>query len=63
MHHRLRNHFGCTYWYSKVKRVKWKLGSVCLVIVLILMQDRCTICMECPIRSKINLDAPDGTPR
>ena len=47
MHHSLRNHFGCTYWYSKVKRLKWKLGSVCLEIVLNMMQDRCTVCMEC----------------
>ena len=29
-----------------MKRLKWKLGSVCLEIVLILMQDRCTVCME-----------------
>jgi len=35
-----RNHFGRTYWYSKVKRLKWKLGSFCLEIVLILIQDR-----------------------
>ena len=32
-------------------------------IVLILMQDRCTVCMEHTICLKINLDAPDGTPR
>ena len=29
-----------------MKRLKLKLGSVCLGIVLILMQDRCTVCME-----------------
>ena len=46
-----------------VKRLKWKLGSLYLDIVLILMQDRYTDCMECTICSKINLDAPDGTPR
>ena len=34
-----------------------------LEIVLILMQDRCTLCAECNIGSKIILDAPDGTPR
>jgi hypothetical protein len=35
--------------------------SVCLEIVLILMEDRCTFCAE-DIRSKIILDGPDGTP-
>ena len=37
------------------------LGSVCLEVVLILMQDRCTVCMEHTICSEINLDKPDGT--
>ena len=32
-------------------------------IVLILTQDRCTVCDERTIVSEINLDAPDGTPR
>ena len=32
-----------------------------LEIVLILMQDRCTVCMEHTICSEINLDTPDGT--
>ena len=32
-------------------------------IVLILMQDRCTVCAERIIGSEIILDAPDGTPR
>jgi hypothetical protein len=31
--------------------------------LLILTQDRCTVCIECTIGSKIILDAPDGTPR
>ena len=39
----------------------WNLGTVCLVIVLILMQDRCTVCMEHTIYSEINLDTPNGT--
>ena len=39
----------------------WYLGSVCLEIVLILMQDRCTVCMKHTICSEINLDAPDGS--
>ena len=63
MHHSLRNHFGHTIWYSLVKRLKCKLGSVSLEIVLILMQGRCMVCMEHTICSEINLDAPNGTPR
>ena len=34
-----------------------------LEIVLMLLQVRCTVCVECIIGSKIILDAPDGTPR
>jgi len=32
-------------------------------IVLILMQDRCTVCVERTVGSEIILDTPDGTPR
>ena len=32
-------------------------------MVLILMQDRCTVSVECTIGTAIILDAPDGTPR
>ena len=32
-------------------------------IVLILTQDRCTVCVKRTIGSDIILDAPDGTPR
>ena len=32
-------------------------------IVLILTQDRCTVCVKRTIGSEIVLDAPDGTPR
>jgi hypothetical protein len=39
------------------------LVSVHLEIVLILMQDRCTVCTESTIGLEIILDAPDGTPR
>ena len=35
-----------------MKRLKWKLGLVCLEIVLILMQDRCTVCMDIPYARK-----------
>ena len=58
MHHRLRNYFGRTRCYFLVKRLKWKLGSVCPEIVLILMQDRCTVSLEHTICSEINLDKP-----
>ena len=37
--------------------------SVRLEMVLVLMQDRCTVCVERTIGSDIVLDAPDGTPR
>ena len=37
--------------------------SVRLEIVLVLVQDRCTVCTKHTIGSDIILDAPDGTPR
>jgi hypothetical protein len=39
------------------------LDSVRLEIVLILTQDRCTVCAERTTTSKIVLDTPDGTLR
>ena len=39
-------------------RVKWKLVSVRLEIVLVLVQDSCTVCAERTIGSEIILDAP-----
>ena len=42
-------------------RLKWMLVSVGLEIVLILTQDRCTVCTKHTIGSEIVLDAPDGT--
>jgi hypothetical protein len=62
-YHRLRNRFGHTGWYSLVTRLKWMLDSVCLDKVLILTQDRCTVCAERTTGSEIILDAPNGTPR
>ena len=62
MHHSRRNHFARTIWYSWLKRLKWKLGSVSLEIVLILMQGKCMVYLEHTISLEINLDAPDGTP-
>jgi hypothetical protein len=46
-----------------VTRLKWKLDSVHLEIVLILTQDRCIIYVEHTEGLEIILDAPDGTPR
>ena len=37
--------------------------SVRLEIVLVLVQDRCTVCAKRTIGSDMILDAPDGTPR
>ena len=37
--------------------------SVRLEMVLVLVQDRCTVCAERTMGSEIVLDAPDGTPR
>ena len=37
--------------------------SVRLEMVLVLVQDRCTVCAKRTIGSDIVLDAPDGTPR
>ena len=34
-----------------------------LEMVLVLVQDRCTVCAKRSIGSDIVLDAPDGTPR
>ena len=41
----------------------WNLVSIDLEIVLVLVQDRCTVSAERTIGSKIVLDAPSGTPR
>ena len=46
-----------------VTRLKQKLDSFHLEIVLMYTQDRCTVCAERTIGSEIILDALDGTPR
>jgi hypothetical protein len=46
-----------------VTRLNWKLGTVHLEIVLLLMHDWCTVCVEHSVGSEIVLEAPDGTPR
>jgi hypothetical protein len=45
-----------------VTRLKWKLVLICLERVLVLVQDRCTVCAKYTIVSEIVLDAPNGTP-
>jgi hypothetical protein len=32
-------------------------------MVLVLVQDRCTVCVKCTIGTVFVLDTPDGTPR
>jgi uncharacterized membrane protein len=63
MYHSLRNHFGCTQWNSYVTWVMWNLVLVYLETVLVLVQDRSTVCGECTVGIEIILDGPDGTPR
>ena len=46
-----------------VTRLKWNLVLVLSDIVLILMQDRCTVCVKRTIGSEIILDALDGATR
>ena len=59
---RLGSRFGCTRWNSKATWVMWKLILLLLEIVLLLAQDRCTVCAECTMGMEIILAVPDGTP-
>jgi hypothetical protein len=61
-YHRLRNHFGCTRWNSKVM---WSCGIISdrLETVIVSVQDRCVVCGKHSIGSEIVSDAPKGTPR
>jgi hypothetical protein len=43
--------------------VIWNLVLVHVEIVLLSMQDRCTVCAKHTVGSEIILDAPDCTPR
>jgi hypothetical protein len=53
-----------SFWtHPKVTKLKWKLDSDRSKIVLILTQDRCTVCAKRTIASEVVLDAPDGTLR
>jgi hypothetical protein len=45
-YHRLRNHVGCSRWNSKVMWVMWNIILVHLEIVLVSVQDRCTVYAE-----------------
>jgi hypothetical protein len=58
---RLGNSIGGTRWNSLGTWLKWKLGTVCLEIVVLLMQDWCTVCVKCTVFLEIVLEAPDGT--
>jgi hypothetical protein len=42
--------------------VIWNLGLVRLEILLVSVQDRCTVCAEHTVGLEIILDAFDGTP-
>ena len=53
---------GTPEWCFKIMYVKWKLVSVCFEIVLVLAEDRCTVCAECTSGMEIILDTPDRTP-
>jgi hypothetical protein len=57
------NHFGCTWWYSLGTRLKWKLDLDRSKLLLILTQDRCTVCVERTIASEVILVTPDGSLR
>ena len=37
----------------------WNLVSICLEIVIALVQDRCTVCAKRTLASKIVLDEPE----
>jgi hypothetical protein len=62
-YHRLRNLFRRTRWHSKLIWVMSNLVSVRFEMVLVSVQDRCTVCAKHTIGSEIVLDVPDGTPR
>ena len=59
---RLGNNFGRARWkiLGYVGHVQSCLGQ--FGTVLVLMQDRCTVCAKRPIGSEIILDAPNATP-
>jgi hypothetical protein len=60
-YHWLRNHFGCTGWNSYLMWVMWNLILVHLEMMLVSVQDKCTVCAKHTIGLVIVLDAPDST--
>jgi hypothetical protein len=62
-YHSLRKCFGRTRWNSKVTWVMWNLVLVHLEIVLVSVQDRCTVCAKHTVGSEIILRALDCTLR
>ena len=62
-YYRLRNRLGCTRWYSLVMRLRWKLTSVHLETLVVLVQDRCMVGAKRTKGLEIILDALDETPK
>jgi hypothetical protein len=62
-HHRLITHFLTHLIVLLVAWIMQKLILICLEIVLISTQDRCTVCSKYTMGIKIILGTPDGTPR
>ena len=60
MYQRLRNHFEHTRWYHLVMTLKWKLVLVLSDIVLILTQDRSTVCVERTIGARFASSVPQA---
>jgi hypothetical protein len=60
--HRLENRFGHIRWNSEVTWVMWNIVLVYLDTVLVSVQDSWMVHAKHTICSKIDLDAPDGTP-
>jgi hypothetical protein len=52
IYYRLKNYFRHIRWYSCLMRLKWKLISFHLEIVLTLTQDRCTVAPNVPWTQK-----------
>jgi hypothetical protein len=48
----VRNHFGCSRWISYVTFVMWNLVSIHMETVVVLVQDRCTVCAKRTIGTK-----------
>ena len=59
---RLGNHFGLTQWNNYVTWVKWMLVLVHLVVVLMSVKDRWTVCTEHTKGMEIFMGTQIGTP-